>query len=58
MSMQQTSSNRYEAGGIAFVGALLIGLGLGFFFDEVVVGLLLGLGVGFLALAAFRAAAD
>lgn len=38
--------------GMVFVGCILIGLGLGFLFDQIVVGTILGVGVGFLAMAA------
>jgi len=34
-------------GGLVFVGALMIGLALGIFYDIVAVGTLMGLGVGF-----------
>ena len=34
-------------GGLVFVGAFMIGLALGIFYDIVAVGTLMGLGVGF-----------
>lgn len=43
--------NNGDRAGMAFVGCILIGLGLGFLFDQVVVGSILGVGVGFLIMA-------
>lgn len=45
----------YEGGGIAFVGSLFIGIGLGIKYNQVAVGVMLGLGVGFLIMAIIRA---
>jgi len=36
------------AGGLVFVGALMIGIGLGIYFIQVAVGTLIGLGIGFI----------
>ena len=36
------------AGGLVFVGALMIGIGLGLFYGDPAVGTMLGLGVGFI----------
>ena len=35
-------------GGLVFVGPLLIGIGLGIYFNQTAVGVLVGLGVGFI----------
>ncbi len=35
-------------GGLVFVGPLLIGLGLGIYYNQTAVGVLVGLGVGFI----------
>jgi hypothetical protein len=35
-------------GGLVFVGPLMIGLGLGIYYNQTAVGALVGLGVGFL----------
>jgi hypothetical protein len=45
----------YEAGGIAFVGCIIVGVGLGFLFDEVAAGSILGVGAGFIMMALLRA---
>ena len=44
----------YEGGGIAFVGSLFIGIGLGIKYNQVAVGVMLGLGVGFLLMAIIK----
>jgi hypothetical protein len=36
------------AGGLVFVGALMIGIGLGIFYGNTAVGTMIGLGVGFI----------
>jgi hypothetical protein len=35
------------AGGMVFVGSLMIGIGLGIYYGQTAVGVLVGLGVGF-----------
>ena len=35
-------------GGLVFVGPLMIGLGLGIYYNQTAVGVLVGLGVGFI----------
>lgn len=37
-----------DAEGLSLAGSLLIGIGLGFYFDQIVPGVLLGLGIGFI----------
>ncbi|SHG57781.1 hypothetical protein [Ornithinibacillus halophilus] len=43
----------YESGGIAFVGCMFLGLGIGMIFGNAGAGVLIGMGVGFLAMALF-----
>ena len=45
----------YESGGIAFVGAAAIGLGIGILTDEILAGLFIGGGLGFLLMAIINA---
>ncbi|MFC1648567.1 hypothetical protein ACFL1B_03835 [Nanoarchaeota archaeon] len=40
-----------KVAGLAFVGFLMIGIGLGMWFGNVAIGCLIGLGAGFLAMA-------
>jgi len=46
----------YGAGGIPFVGCVLIGTGVGMAINNIAVGSLIGTGVGFLVMAMFRVA--
>lgn len=41
----------YESGGIAFVGCMMLGIGIGILFDQAGAGVMIGMGVGFLAMA-------
>ncbi|HLR14996.1 MAG TPA: hypothetical protein VK144_04175 [Bacillota bacterium] len=41
----------YESGGIAFVGCIMLGLGIGMIFDNAGAGVIIGIGIGFLAMA-------
>jgi hypothetical protein len=43
----------YERGGVAFVGCIVLGVGIGMLFDNPGAGSLIGVGVGFLAMALF-----
>ncbi|WP_188455960.1 hypothetical protein [Virgibacillus oceani] len=43
-----------DGGGLAFVGCLILGSGIGMLFDNTAAGSTIGLGVGFLALAFFN----
>ncbi len=44
-------TNEGDWAGMAFVGCILIGLGLGYLFNQIIVGSILGVGVGFLVMA-------
>ena len=48
-------NNVSEIAGIAFVGCVIVGTGLGLLMDNVSVGSVLGVGVGFLVMALVRA---
>lgn len=41
----------YERGGVAFVGCIVLGAGIGMLFDSVAIGGTIGVGVGFLLMA-------
>lgn len=41
-------TKKKDVGGSVFVGSLMIGMGLGFYYNHLVVGLFLGMGVGFI----------
>ena len=43
-----------DPGGLLFVGALFVGLGIGMYFGRPDVGVLVGLGVGFLLMAIYH----
>jgi len=43
-----TKKKSDTAGGLVFVGALILGIGLGMFYGNTAVGTLIGLGVGFI----------
>jgi len=51
LSTMEVNDLNYERGGIAFVGCLFIGAGIGMLFDQVTAGGAIGLGAGFLAMA-------
>lgn len=44
----------YESGGLAFVGCIVLGTGIGMLLDNAGTGSVIGLGVGFIAMALFR----
>ena len=44
-----------EAGGLVFVGSLMIGIGLGILYGNTAVGTLVGLGVGFILFGVMKA---
>ena len=48
MEKKQNKSKSDTVGGLVFVGPLMIGLGLGIYYNQTAVGLFVGLGVGFI----------
>ena len=48
MSEKKEKSKSDTVGGLVFVGPLMIGLGLGIYFNQTAVGVLVGLGFGFI----------
>ncbi|MFE3845942.1 hypothetical protein ACFL1L_03670 [Thermoplasmatota archaeon] len=48
MENKKDKSRVDTVGGLVFVGPLMIGLGLGIYYNQTAVGALVGLGVGFL----------
>jgi len=54
MAIKKIKKKKEDVSGIAFVGALFIGMGLGMFYGNIAVGTLIGLGVGFLLMALIR----
>ncbi len=55
MTKKKGDDKGYESGGIAFVGLILIGVGVGFLVGDIVSYTLFGIGAGFIAMAIFRA---
>ncbi len=49
--MEKEKNNKSTVGGMVLVGCLMIGIGLGFYYQNIVVGLFIGLGVGFIGMA-------
>jgi hypothetical protein len=47
MKKKKSKLKSDTAGGLVFVGALMIGIGLGMFYGSTAVGTMIGLGVGF-----------
>ena len=45
------NDDKYESGGIAFVGFLMLGLAVGIYTGQTAVGVIAGLGLGFIAMA-------
>jgi len=48
--MKESKNIKYKNSGFIFSGCMFIGLGLGFYFGEVAIGVLIGMGVGFIAM--------
>ncbi len=53
--MAKKEEKGYESGGIAFVGFILVGIGIGFLVENIVPFTLFGVGAGFIAMAILRA---
>jgi len=48
MANKEDKKKSDTVGGLVFVGPLMIGLGLGIYYNQTAVGVLVGLGVGFI----------
>ncbi|MBT4166043.1 hypothetical protein HOE04_03330 [archaeon] len=48
MAKQKNKSKSDTAGGLVFVGSLMIGIGLGIYYNNTAVGTMIGLGIGFI----------
>ena len=48
MGKKKESSKADTVGGLVFVGPLMIGIGLGIYYNQAAVGVMVGLGVGFI----------
>ena len=48
MVKKEKESKSDTVGGLVFVGPLMIGIGIGIYYNQTAVGVLVGLGVGFL----------
>lgn len=46
--MENKTKVRSTVGGVVFVGCMFVGIGLGMYFNQLVVGLMIGMGVGFI----------
>jgi len=55
MSKKEEKTKADTVGGLVFVGPLMIGLGIGIYYNITAVGVLVGLGVGFLLFALVKA---
>jgi hypothetical protein len=55
MKKKKKESRSDSSGGLVFVGALMIGIGLGIFYGNAAVGTLVGLGVGFVLFGLIKA---
>lgn len=44
------TKNTSTVAGLVFTGCMFIGMGLGFYFNEIVIGLFIGMGTGFIAM--------
>jgi len=55
MSRNKVKSKSETVGGYVFVGPLMIGIGLGIYYNMTAVGVLVGLGVGFILFGVVKA---
>lgn len=55
--MAKKEENKYDAaGGVVFVGCMFVGMGVGYFMGQLVVGLFVGMGVGFIGMGILKLA--
>lgn len=55
MEKSKEKSKSDTVGGLVFVGPLMIGIGLGIYYNQTAVGTLVGLGVGFILFGLIKA---
>jgi len=55
MDNKENKSRSDTVGGLVFVGPLMIGIGLGIYYNITAVGVLVGLGVGFILFGLIKA---
>lgn len=55
MAKKYRKSKSDNVGGLVFVGPLMIGIGLGIYYNQTAVGTMVGLGVGFILLGLVKA---
>ena len=53
--MNKEKSKSDTVGGLVFVGPLMIGIGLGIYYNQTAVGVMVGLGIGFILFALVKA---
>lgn len=58
MAKRKKRQKDYESGGVGFVGSVLLGIGAGFLFDELLAGFFIGVGTGFIVMAHFTRSQD
>jgi len=51
IEMEKMNKKSSAIGGVVFVGCMFIGMGLGMYYDNIVIGLMIGMGAGFIAMA-------
>lgn len=50
-NLMAKNNRDYNSGGVAFVGCLVLGFGVGAWFDHTIAGLMSGIGLGFIMMA-------
>ena len=55
MNKKENKSKSDTVGGLVFVGPLMIGIGLGIYYNQTAVGVLVGLGAGFILFGLIKA---
>ena len=54
MAEKEEKKSSAVGGGMIFVGCLMLGMGIGFLYNQIVVGLFIGMGAGFIFGAIFK----